>query len=92
MANRGSRAARHELDRAIVSGVTLLGVAGIVGLSGLAVGIAVALRFFRQWVRHAEVPPTEVVRHRWEQARSAATAGIDAWRDAHAEQRAPSRD
>ncbi|WP_214364448.1 hypothetical protein [Pseudonocardia sp. H11422] len=85
MADRGTPAGRPEIDRLLVTGVTLTGAAAALGLTGLAVSIVVLLGHFRRWVRQTEVPPSEVARHKWDQARAATAAGREAWRKANAE-------
>jgi hypothetical protein len=49
-------------------------------LAGLIVGGSHMLAATRKWVREMEVPPSEVAKAKWAQARAAASAGADAWR------------
>ncbi|MHA6793968.1 hypothetical protein ACVGVM_10740 [Pseudonocardia bannensis] len=84
MTNQDTHAARPELDRLLVTGVTLAGAATALGLAGLAMSIVVLLGHFRRWMRQTDVTPSEIARHRWTQARAATTAGREAWRKADA--------
>jgi hypothetical protein len=49
-------------------------------LAGLIVGGTHVFAATRQWVREMEVPPSEVAKAKWAQARAAASAGASAWR------------
>lgn len=72
---------RHRLEvdaRAIRRGAWVFGIGGVVSMVGLAiVGNAVAAAA-RQYVQQMEVPPTELAKRGWQQARQAATAGATA--------------
>ena len=48
---------------------------------GLAVGGGHLLSATRHWVREMEVPPTELARIKWNQARAAVSAGAVAWQN-----------
>jgi len=49
-------------------------------LAVLIVGGTHGFAATRQWVREMEVPPSEVAKAKWAQARAAASAGASAWR------------
>jgi len=70
--------------RPLITGAVLIGVGGMVALAGLIVGGSHLLAATRQWVREMEVPPSEVAKAKWAQARAAASAGASAWRTAPA--------
>ena len=50
-------------------------------LAGLAVGGGHLLTATRRWVNEMEVPPSELARIKWTQARAAMSAGAQAWQN-----------
>ncbi len=64
----------------IVSAV-LVGAGTLIVLSGLAVGGGYIASATRQWVREMEVPPSELAKMKWAQARAAVSAGASAWQN-----------
>jgi hypothetical protein len=65
----------------LIAGGILIGLGSVLALAGLAIAgthIAVATR---RWVNDMDVPPSQLARLRWEQARDAAAAGANSWRD-----------
>ena len=44
----------------------------------------------RQWVNQLEQPPSEMARRKWQQAKAAASAGAEAWRNGPQTRSAPS--
>jgi hypothetical protein len=65
----------------LVAAALLLGVAGLVGMAGAAVTAAAVVTAGRRWYSRTELPPAELARLKWEQAKAAAGAGTGAWRD-----------
>jgi hypothetical protein len=65
----------------LVTGGVLATVGTMVALVGLAVGGSHLFAATRRWIQAMEVPPSEVARLKWVQARTAAAAGTAAWRD-----------
>jgi hypothetical protein len=65
----------------LITGAALAGAGVMVALVGLAVGGAHVFSATRRWIRAMEVPPSEVARLKWVQARTAAAAGTAAWRN-----------
>ena len=59
----------------------LLGLGGLLGFTGLVLVSSALVSATRQWVDQLERPPSELARRRWEQAKSAASAGAKAWRN-----------
>ena len=59
----------------------LLGVGGVVALVGLAIAGSHVATATRQWVREMDVPPGQLAKLKWEQARTAAAAGASTWRE-----------
>ena len=64
----------------IVSAV-LVGAGTLIALTGLAVGGGYVASLTRQWVREMEVPPSELAKLKWAQARAAVSAGASAWQN-----------
>jgi len=75
--------------RPLIAGAILIGIGGMAVLAGLIVGGAHVLAATRQWVREMEVPPSEVAKAKWAQARAAASAGANAWRAVPADNSGP---
>jgi hypothetical protein len=63
----------------IVVGAALVGAAMLMGITGILVGGTALASATRKWVRELEVPPGEVVKHKWNQTKAATTAGASAW-------------
>jgi hypothetical protein len=66
--------------RPLITGAILIGIGGMAALAGLIVGGTHVFAATRQWVREMDVPPSEVAKAKWAQARAAASAGASAWR------------
>ena len=66
--------------RPLVTGAVLIGVGGMVALAGLIVGGSHLIAATRKWVQEMEVPPSDMAKAKWAQARAAASAGASAWR------------
>jgi hypothetical protein len=69
---------RMNTTQAVV-GVVLLGAGGLIGIAGMIVGSSALFSAARRWFRELEVPPTDVVKHKWTQTKAATTAGAQAW-------------
>jgi hypothetical protein len=75
-----SPAGKFQLNSApIVVGAVLIGVGGLIGMSGLIVGGTALMSATRRWFRELEVPPGEVVKHKLGQTKAATVAGATAW-------------
>ena len=59
----------------------MVGTGTVIVLAGLAVGGGHLLSATRQWVNEMEVPPSELARVKWAQAKAAMSAGAQAWQD-----------
>ena len=57
------------------------GPARPLSLAGLAVGGGYLMSATRQWINEMEVPPSELARLKWTQARAAMAAGATAWQN-----------
>jgi hypothetical protein len=50
-------------------------------MPGLAIGGGHLVTATRRWINEMEVPPSELARLKWVQARAAYTAGASAWQN-----------
>jgi hypothetical protein len=64
----------------LIIGAVLLGAGAMAALAGLVVGGSHLVSATRKWIQDMEVPPSEVAKAKWAQARAAASAGATAWR------------
>jgi hypothetical protein len=64
----------------LITGAALVGAGTMIALVGLAVGGSHLLSATRRWIQAMEVPPSEVARLKWVQAKTAAAAGAATWR------------
>lgn len=71
----------------LITGAALVGAGALLAFAGLAVGGSHLVGAIRRWVAEMEVPPSELARIKWAQARAAALAGADAWQKAPGNQR-----
>ena len=65
----------------LIGGGGLVGIGALLGFTGMVLVGSALLSATRQWVNHLEVPPKEIARRRWQQAKAAASAGAGAWRN-----------
>ena len=65
----------------LITGAAIVGAGTLIALAGLAVGGTHVLSATRRWVRDMEVPPSELAKIKWSQARSVAAAGTAAWQN-----------
>jgi hypothetical protein len=65
----------------LITGAALFGAGCLLGLAGLAVGGSHLASATRRWVKEMEVPPSELAKLKWLQAKAAAAAGASAWKD-----------
>jgi hypothetical protein len=59
----------------------LLGAGALIALVSLAIGGGHLVAATRRWVKEMEVPPSELARQKWSQARTAVEAGTSAWQN-----------
>jgi hypothetical protein len=77
---QNSASAKFQLNSApMVVGAVLIGVGGLIGMSGLIVGSTALMSATRRWFRELEVPPSEAVKHKLGQTKAATVAGATAW-------------
>jgi hypothetical protein len=72
----------------MMTSAALIGAGSLIGLAGLIVGGTTLLSAARKWFLELEVPPSEVVKSKFHQAKAATTAGASAW---HQHNGAPSK-
>jgi hypothetical protein len=72
----------------VVTGAVLIGVGGLIALTGIIVSGSALASACRKWLRDLEVPPSEVVKHKWDQTKAATAAGTAAWQQHNGIQRA----
>jgi len=65
----------------LVTSAVMVGAGTLIALTGLAVGFQHLLSSTRRWVNEMEVPPSELARLKWTQARAAMAAGASAWQN-----------
>jgi hypothetical protein len=81
MTNTETRNGLQVRSGPLITGGALIGAGVLVALAGLAIGGAHLLSATRQWVGEMEVPPSELAKLKWAQARAAAAAGTSAWQN-----------
>ena len=65
----------------LVTSAALVGAGALIALAGLAVGGSHLVSATRRRIAEMEVPPRELARIKWAQAKSAAAAGTAAWQN-----------
>ena len=65
----------------LITSAAMVGGGTLIALAGLAVGGGHLLSATRQWINEMEVPPSELARLKWTQARTAMAAGAAAWQN-----------
>ena len=60
-------------------GAVLVGAGALIGMAGALVGGLALCSAASRWIHELEVPPTEVAKQKWGQAKAATQAGAQAW-------------
>ncbi len=86
MANTGtnSQSAKTwpELESGpLITGGVLIGIGAVVALVGLGIAGSHVVAATRAWIRELEIPPSELAKLKWEQAKTAAASGANTWRE-----------
>ena len=63
----------------LIISAAMVGGGTMIVLAGLALGGGHMLSATRRWVDEMEVPPSELAKMKWTQARAAMNAGAQAW-------------
>lgn len=70
-----------EMNRSLMNGgIVLLALGGVLCISGAVAASVAMVGAARSWVRQWDEPPTVKARRRYAQARSAAVAGAQGWK------------
>jgi hypothetical protein len=70
----------YQVNRSsVITGAALIGTGGVIALIGVIVSGTAIASACRKWLRDLDVPPSEVVRHKWDQTKAATAAGTAAW-------------
>ena len=72
------------------AGGALIGLGGFFALAGTALAGSALMAAARQFIAEMEVPPGELARQKWSQAKAATAAGATAWRNGQSAQHADS--
>ena len=82
MSNGENRGSGPQFRTApLIVSAAMVGVGTMIVLVGLAVGGGHLLSATRRWVNEMEVPPSELAKIKWTQAKAAVSAGAQAWQD-----------
>ena len=65
----------------LMVGGILIGVGALIAIAGMAVAGTHAAMATRAWLKDLETPPDQLARLRWEQAKTAMSAGATSWRE-----------
>ncbi len=65
----------------LIAGGVLIGIGAVVALVGLGIAGSHVVAATRTWIRELEIPPSELAKLKWEQAKSAAATGASTWRE-----------
>jgi hypothetical protein len=83
----------QDINRgAVLTAAVLLAISGLLGLAGLSVASAAVIAACRRWYRRVDLPPHELARLKWEQAKAAAGAGAGAWQETEIKTYTPRRE
>jgi hypothetical protein len=64
-------------------GAVLVGAGCMIGMAGAIIGGHALMSAANRWFRELEVPPQDVVKHKWSQTKAATQAGAQAWHSAN---------
>ena len=78
---RGKVPVANDQTAPLIVSAAMVGVGTVIVLVGLAVGGGHLLSATRRWVNEMEVPPSELAKIKWTQAKAAMSAGAQAWQD-----------
>jgi hypothetical protein len=80
MHNSYSSSAGFQINttQAMTGGV-LIAAGSLIGIAGAIIGGHAMVMAASRWFGELEVPPTEVVKHKWNQTKAATHAGTQAW-------------
>jgi hypothetical protein len=80
MSNGENRTGGPQFSTAtLITSAAMVGGGTMIVMAGLALGGGHMLSATRRWVNEMEVPPSQLAKMKWTQARAAMTAGSQAW-------------
>jgi hypothetical protein len=65
----------------LITGGVLIGIGAMVALAGVAIAGSHVVAATRTWIKELEIPPSQLAKLKWEQAKSAASSGASTWRE-----------
>jgi hypothetical protein len=65
----------------LITGGVLVGIGAAFALAGMAVAGFHLLSATKAWSDELEIPPSQLAKLKWEQAKSAAASGASTWRE-----------
>jgi hypothetical protein len=65
----------------LITGGVLIGIGAVVAIVGVAIAGSHAVSATRTWINDLEIPPGELAKLKWEQAKHAAASGATTWRE-----------
>ncbi|HLI36967.1 MAG TPA: hypothetical protein VKV80_06450 [Streptosporangiaceae bacterium] len=65
----------------VIGGAVLIGVGGLLVLTGTAMAGTAVVTAFRRRVQQMDVPPSELARQNWARVKAATAAGVSGWRN-----------
>jgi hypothetical protein len=73
----------------VLVAAVLVGIGSLLAMAGLSVAGAALVAASRRWYRRVDLPPHEIARLKWEQAKAAAGAGAGAWHETESKSYVP---
>ncbi len=90
MSDRRTDPSLQDLNRGtLIAAAALCAIGSMLGLMGLALAAAAVAAAGQRWYRRADLPPSQLARLKWEQAKAAAGAGAGAWSNTEQEKYSP---
>jgi hypothetical protein len=81
MSDTDLQARLRQRSTALIAGAAMMCGAGILGLAGLSLTTAALVAAVRVRMNRMPVPPRDLARQTWKQAKAASAAGREAWRN-----------
>jgi hypothetical protein len=90
MDHRRTDWALDDVDRrTVLVAAFLTAVGALLAMAGLSVACAALVAAGRRWYRRVDLPPNELAKLKWEQARAAVNAGTGAWQETESKSYVP---
>ena len=82
MSSTQSSGTQFQLNSgSLILGAALIGASCVLGLTGITICGSTVIAATRRWGKQMDVPPSELARLKWAQAKAATAAGTSAWQD-----------